>query len=174
MEQLIWIDLETTGLDPDEDLIMEVGWILTDTKLNEKCAASDCVQHVNNILALKQMNEFSEKAHTESGLVADFLKATKSLKEIEQEILSSLGDEGSTVYLAGNSVHFDRGFIRKYMKALDKRLSYRHFDVRVLELAEKFWGHPVKVTTVSKHRAMDDIRHSLSTARDHRLSATQL
>jgi oligoribonuclease len=168
-ELIVWLDLETTGLRPDKDSVVEVGWILTDTDLEEKAEGQGVVRYSEEELpgVIAQMDAYVTKMHTSSGLIEEMATATKNLLDLEWEILDVLANsQAKTFYLGGHSVHFDRGFVAAHMPRLHAKLSHRHFDVRVFEFAEKFWANDylTKNGGVSNHRSMADVRYSLSIA----------
>jgi oligoribonuclease len=180
-ELILWMDLETTGLDSDCEDILEVAWIISTVKFEILESGSRVVSHGQEraIGIAKQMYEASKKIgtawgfHLASGLIWELLEDEgESIEAIEDLILDKIWVKNPThVYLAGNSVHFDRAFIKAHMKKLDEKLSHRHLDVRVLQTAEKWWMDPYNHTPriEPKHRAMDDIVYSYETAKQFAL-----
>ena len=172
---LLWLDLETSGLDPHRHIILEVACILTNDDLSE-VASYDAVINpgVSDVLRLLALtsDDFVIDMHTKNGLVEEInLGATTSMAEAEKHILEMVEDiPKKELILAGNSVHFDRKFIDEYMPALAKKLNYRIFDVRTLMQMEEFWapGATEETESVSVHRAMPDIEFSLRTAHKYK------
>lgn len=167
---LLWLDLETTGLDPRSDTILEVGAVLTDMDLNEVDRYQAVVATARSE-ALPLMNNYVIKMHANSGLLDDLWTSTGArtapLKVIEKEILENLiGDltmEDIRVYLAGSSIHFDRAFIKNRMPLLDDVLSHRMLDVSVYKIA--FPDMLQQPESGAEHRVMSDINYSMDQQR---------
>ena len=167
---LVWVDMEMTGLDPAVERIIEVATILTDGQLVELAVGPDLVIHVDDDV-LAKMDEWNTKHHTASGLVARVKASTVSDLDAEAQTLAFIaahvGGKDRPV-LAGNSIHQDRRFIRRYMPALDARLHYRMVDVSTIkELARRWYPAIVAKQPAKKetHRALDDIRESIDELR---------
>lgn len=170
---LVWLDMEMTGLDPARERIIEVATILTDGQLVEIGVGPDLVIHQpEDILA--GMDDWNKKHHGASGLI-DRVKAS-SVTEGDAEaqtlefIKQHVGAKERPV-LAGNSIHQDRRFIRRYMPALDARLHYRMVDVSTIKELGRRW-YPQTMTKMppknESHRALDDIRESIEELRFYR------
>ncbi|PIE91119.1 MAG: oligoribonuclease [Acidobacteria bacterium] len=159
MERIFWVDLEMTGLDPDENVIIEFASIITDLDFKILDRYETVVFQPQE--ELDKMDEWNTKTHGDSGLTAK-VKFGKSLKEVEETVLKKLEryfpDEAPV--LAGNSIHQDRKFIDKYMPDLSKKLHYRMLDVSSFKIIFKHkfnQGFAKKET----HRALDDIEESI-------------
>lgn len=157
----LWIDLETTGLDPDNDRIIEVGWFLSEDCIQLTQAQSVLITPDKVAWELMQQDLFVQTMHTENDLLKD-MEAFGSImvEDAEDQILESMlpwSDE--VVVLAGASVHFDRSFIRNWMPRLDRRLLHRHMDVSTLRMffddaSFHSYGEKVRPTV---HRALQDV-----------------
>jgi oligoribonuclease len=170
---LVWLDMEMTGLDPARERIIEVATILTDGQLVEIGVGPDLVIHQPDEI-LAGMDDWNKKHHGASGLI-DRVKAS-SVTEGDAEaqtlefIKQHVGAKERPV-LAGNSIHQDRRFIRRYMPALDTRLHYRMVDVSTIKELARRWYPQTMTKMPSKnesHRALDDIRESIEELRFYR------
>lgn len=170
---LVWLDMEMTGLDPAKERIIEVATILTDGQLAEIAVGPDLVIHQSDEI-LAAMDDWNKKHHGGSGLVDRVKASTVTDADAEAQTLEFIkqhcGAKDRPV-LAGNSIHQDRRFIRRYMPALDARLHYRMVDVStVKELARRWFPQLVAKIPAKKetHRALDDIRESIDELRWYR------
>ena len=161
---LVWIDLEMTGLDPRQHVIVEMATIVTDSNLN--ILAEGPVIAINRTQAeLAKIEEWSLKTHTSSGLLSRVNESDIGVKEAEIETLKFLSDwvpEGASP-LCGNSVHQDRRFLRIEMPKLDSYFYYRMIDISTIkELAKRWYPKDARFPTKpKKHLALDDIRESI-------------
>jgi oligoribonuclease len=170
---LVWMDLEMTGLDPDRERIIEVAIIVTGGDLTIVAEGPDVVIHQpDDILAA--MDEWNTTHHGQSGLTERVRASTVTEATAEQEIVSFLDAHVPTTsrpVLAGNSIHQDRRFIRRYLPALDARLHYRMVDVSTIkELAKRWYPGIMDLRPAKKetHRALDDVRESIDELRFYR------
>ena len=163
-ENLVWMDLEMTGLDPEVERIIEIATIITDSKLN--IVAEGPVLVITQAQALFDgMDEWNTTHHNESGLI-DRIKAEGVS---EQEALTATLDfikehvEEGVSPLCGNTIGQDRRFLVKYMPELEDYLSYRNIDVSTIKELARRWRPDVYDGVVKKgaHRAIDDIRESI-------------
>ena len=132
-QKLLWLDLEMTGLDESIHRILEVAVVITDITLRPHARYHAVVQQP--IDTLSHMNDYVRQMHTKTGLL-DRLSAGKPEQQVEAELCAlvdgafgAVGGKDVKVLLAGNTVHMDRRFIRRYWPELDKRLHYRIVDV---------------------------------------------
>lgn len=173
---LLWIDLETTGLYPDEGEIVEVGWFFTDNWEVLTEARSALVTPTKQTFELMKNDFVVSTMHRENGLAADLVLSeyTLRLEDIEDQIINDIHDlmeEDDTPWpvLAGSSVHFDHAWIEEYMPRLSMLLSYRHFDVSTLKMFFDSMGFYKlgERDTPTKHRALDDVKDSYKLARKY-------
>lgn len=170
---LVWLDLEMTGLDPERDVILEIAVIVTDGELEQVEEGPDLVIRQPEAV-LAGMGPTVTAMHAASGLDQAVRDSQTTLEQAESEALAFvLGHvpEPRTAPLAGNSVHADRGFLRRYMPTLDAHLHYRNVDVStVKELARRWYPEAKKAapTKSGDHRALADIRESIAELRYYR------
>jgi oligoribonuclease len=174
MEQpLVWIDLEMTGLDPDVDVIIEIATIVTDGQLDRVEAGPDLLI-VPPASALAQMDDIVRTMHTRSGLLDALQHADCTVAEAEAETLAFVRahvPDPAIAPLAGNSVHADRMFLRRYMPTLEAHLHYRNVDVSTLKELVRRWRPRLLEEAPEKserHRALDDITESIEELRFYR------
>lgn len=158
---LLWVDLEMTGLSPVDDRILEVAAIATDWQFNEIASYTGVVKVSEKLIAERMVGDFWEKnSESYKGLVEQN-KHGKSRAEIERELLEFVKKNfGKTVYLAGNSIHQDRKFIEREWPELNEKLHYRMLDVSAWKI---YFENALNyyVTKAENHRALDDIRGSI-------------
>ena len=162
---LVWIDLEMTGLDPEKERIIEVATLVTDADLNVVAEGPViAVKQPDSLLA--QMDEWNQKTHGESGLVARVKASQADTSKAEQQTLDFLRQyvvPGSSP-MCGNSIHQDRRFLEREMPALWNFFHYRNLDVSSVKELAKRWN-PGALAGFSKrnvHLAMDDIKESIA------------
>jgi oligoribonuclease len=162
---LVWIDLEMTGLDPNHDHIIEIATIVTDSDLN--VIAEGPVFAINQPDALLNgMDEWNTKQHNQSGLVQRVRDSNVSEAEAEAATIAFLEkhiDAGLSP-MCGNSIWQDRRFLTKYMPKLEQYFHYRMIDVSTLKELAKRWAPEVAagVKKDSSHLALSDIRDSIN------------
>jgi oligoribonuclease len=167
---LVWLDMEMTGLDPDKERIIEIATILTDGQLTEIAVGPELViRQPEEILAA--MDDWNKSHHGASGLTERVKASTITDADAEAQTLAFLNQHVGAKdrpVLAGNSIHQDRRFIRRYMPALEKRLHYRMVDVSTIKELARRWYPAVCAKQPAKketHRALDDIRESIDELR---------
>ena len=177
---LIWIDLEMTGLDTTSDTIIEIATIVTDKNLNE--LAEGPVFAIGQPEAtMNAMDEWNTRQHGESGLTARVLASDNKLQDAEQRTIAFLSewvDEGISP-MCGNSICQDRRFMARQMPALERFFHYRNLDVSTLKILAQLWAPEVAggFNKESTHRALADIRDSIAELlwyRDRLLNAPAL
>lgn len=159
--KLLWIDLEMTGLDPKKDRIIEVAVEVTD--FDFKTLASYEAVITQSKKTLKRMNDWSVRQHKASGLIERVKKEGRDEREVAREITgfikAQFGHEPAI--LAGNSIHNDRVFIKRWWPEVEEALHYRMLDVSSFKiLMQAKYG--VNFTKKDVHRAFDDIQASIA------------
>lgn len=164
-QNLIWIDLEMTGLDPLHDRIIEIATLVTDSDLNIIAEGPQLVVHQSDAL-LDSMDEWCTNQHGKSGLTQRVRDSKISEEQAEQETLAFLRKhvEKGTSPMCGNSIGQDRRFLDRYMPELEAYFHYRNLDVSsVKELARRWRPDVLKgVVKQGSHLAMDDIKDSVN------------
>ena len=169
---LIWIDCEMTGLDLENDVLVEIAVLVTDSELNVIGDGVDVVIKATDA-QLAGMNEYVTEMHKASGLITEIPHGISAADAEAQEIayLNASGATEGKSPLAGNSVSVDRSFITRDMPALNNFLHYRTIDVSsVKELARRwlprvYFAAPAKT---GNHRALGDIKDSISELKYYR------
>lgn len=171
-DRLVWVDLEMTGLDPREHVILEIATLITDASLAIVAEGPELVIHQPEA-TLAAMNEWSRSHHQASGLLERVRAATVTVQEAERQTLDFVKEhcgEGQ-VPLAGNSIHMDRFFLKFHMPAFEAYLHYRNIDVTTLKELARRWNPKVLETAPRKsdsHRSMEDVRESIAELRHYR------
>ena len=163
-ENLVWIDMEMSGLDPENDRILEIATVVTDSRLNVLAEGPSLIVHqAPEVLA--RMDEWNVSHHTESGLVDRVVTSSISEAMAEAETLAFVaqfvGSRQSP--LCGNTIGQDRRFLVRYMPELEAYLHYRSIDVSTVKELAMRWRPSImaSVKKRSRHRALDDIRESI-------------
>jgi len=173
-EFFLWCDLETTGLRPKVDSILEMALVITDADFNELGR--------QNIIFKRTLNfgDFSPEViemHTKNGLWLDVINKgippySRINYEISQWIVKTTGlsewGAWTKIYLAGSSIHFDVGFLRVNNFSFINDVSHRYFDVSVFRTALKMWRPDVLWPQNDTHRAMDDILDHIEEAKHYK------
>lgn len=164
-DRLVWIDLEMTGLDPEQERIIEIATIVTDSSL-QTIAEGPVIAVKQPGSLLDAMDEWCTRTHGENGLTQRVRESKISEAVAEQQTLAFLKQhlEPGQSPLCGNSVGQDRRFLVKYMPELEAFFHYRNLDVSTVKELARRW-RPDVLQGVSKkgtHRALDDIRDSIA------------
>lgn len=175
---LAWMDLEMTGLDPDQHVIVEMATLLTDDDLELIAEGPGLVIHQPPEV-MAGMDDFVRNMHTKSGLLPQIEASTISLEEAATQTLDFLKshiDEPRTVPLCGNSIGTDRRFLAVHTPEIEEFLHYRSIDVSTIKELARRWYPGVLNKAPKKaggHRALDDIRESLTELAYYRTSVFQ-
>lgn len=168
---LLFVDLETTGLDANRDVILEIAALPVDQNLNVLHKGWSTVISHPTVAPLPTMNDLVKQMHTENGLLTEIASGGLGIQTAQRVFLGYAEQfclHGQTP-LAGSSVHFDRKFLAQYMPGVDKFFHYRIADVSVIKEFWKRWfpdaGEPPKVKA---HRALADCYESVTEARWYR------
>lgn len=168
---LIWIDLEMTGLVPEKDNIIEIATVVTDADLNVLAEGPSIAIYQDN-KHLDSMDEWNTRQHNKSGLVQRVKESKISLSEAEKQTLDFLMkyvDQGDSP-MCGNSICQDRRFLYIYMPKLENFFHYRHIDVSTIKELAVRWNPKVVNTSFkqSKHLALSDIYDSINELKHYR------
>jgi len=162
---LVWIDLEMTGLDTTGDSIIEIATIVTDRNLNE-LAEGPVIAIGKPQAVLDAMDDWNTRQHGESGLTQRVLESKVGAAEAETQTLEFLARwvAPNTSPMCGNSICQDRRFLAREMPELERFFHYRNLDVSSLKIIAQLWAPGVAAgfTKASTHRALADIRDSIS------------
>ncbi|MGW8182382.1 MAG: oligoribonuclease [Burkholderiales bacterium] len=168
---LIWIDMEMSGLNPDNDRILEIALVVTDPRLETVAEAPVLVVH-QPAAVLDAMDEWNKSTHARTGLVERVRASTLSEAEAEARMLAFLLEHvpAGVSPMCGNSVHQDRRFLSRYMPRLEAHFLYRNLDVSTLKELAKRWKPEIMagLTKHGKHEALADIHESIEELRYYR------
>ena len=171
MDRLIWIDLEMTGLDPQNDSIIEIATVVTDLDLAVVAEGPViAIRHAREVL--DGMDDWNTRQHGKSGLTERVLESQTSMAEAEQATLAFLAGyvpAGSSP-MCGNSICQDRRFMARLMPELERFFHYRNLDVSTLKILAGIWA-PEAAAGIRKsatHLALADIHDSIAELRHYR------
>jgi len=167
---LVWIDLEMTGLDPEHDGIIEIATLITDSQLNVLAEGPElAVQQPEALLA--GMDAWNQTHHKASGLLERVRASQVSVIEAQAQTLAFISEyvAPNTAPLCGNSVYQDRRFLTRYMPALEDYLHYRLIDVSTVKELAVRWAPDVLAgfSKQNAHTALSDIRESVAELRHY-------
>lgn len=169
--KLLWLDLETTGLDPRQDDVLELACAIADLSTPFDITPTEPGSFLLGYRWSPQYwDPFVREMHTKNGLIADLElsgKNCRSAREVEAKLLTMVPDEADReekTVLAGSTISFDLEFLRNTMPTLAKRLSHRVYDVSAVKLFCRSLGMP-KIPKQEAHRAAADVLESIAHAR---------
>jgi oligoribonuclease len=169
--RLIWIDLEMTGLDTDNDSILEIATVVTDAQLNLLAEGPElAIAHPPE--RLEAMDEWNRNQHRRSGLWDRVLREGVPMAEAEERTLAFLSEwvDARTSPMCGNSICQDRRFLHRLMPRVEKHFHYRNLDVSTIKELARRWAPQVLagVAKESAHTALSDVRDSIAELRHYR------
>jgi oligoribonuclease len=164
ISHLVWVDLEMTGLDPDNDVIIEIATVITDNDLNILAQGPVLAVHQSNAV-LAAMDDWNQQHHGQSGLIKRVKASKVDTEEAERQTLEFLKQwvPENTSPICGNSIGQDRRFLYRYMPKLEAYFHYRNIDVSSLKELAARWAPEIKdgFKKKSSHQALDDIIESI-------------
>jgi oligoribonuclease len=174
---LAWIDMEMTGLDPDRDRIIEIALVVTDSQLETVAEAPVLVVHQSAAL-LDSMDEWNKATHSRSGLVDKVRASGLSEADTESRMLEFLAEyvPAKASPMCGNSICQDRRFLARYMPRLEAHFHYRNLDVSTLKELARRW-HPEAARAFvkrGKHEALADVYESIEELKHYRTTFLRL
>ena len=171
--ELVWLDLEMTGLNPKRHRIIEIATVITDSELNVIAEGPELAIHANDTI-LKRMNDYVHEMHQRSGLLDKVRNSKITIEDAEKQTLEFIDEHIEAKYrppLCGNSIGTDRRFLDAQMSILEMRLHYRVVDVSSIKELVMRWNPelvgamPAKLET---HRALDDVIESIEELKFYR------
>lgn len=170
-DNLIWVDLEMTGLDPDRDRIIEIATVVTDSKLNVIAEGPNLAIHQADEI-LDKMDDWNTNQHSKSGLVDRVRNSAISVQEAEEKTLQFLAQYlvAGKSPMCGNSICQDRRFIYKWMPKLSAFFHYRNLDVTTIKILAQHWSPDLlnNFSKESSHLALNDVYDSIAELKHYR------
>lgn len=170
-QNLVWLDCEMTGLDPDKERIIEIAVIVTGPSLTPRIEGPVLVIHQSDEI-LDAMDKWNKGTHGRSGLIEKVKASTLTESEAEQQVLDFVKRyvPKSVTPLCGNSISQDRRFLLKYMPRLEAWFHYRNVDVSTLKELAKRWRPEVYTAfkKAQKHTALADVHESIDELEHYR------
>ena len=168
---LIWVDMEMSGLNPDTDKVLEIAIVITDSELNTVAEAPALVVHQADTV-LDAMDSWNKSTHAKSGLIERVKASTLSEADIENQMVDFLQQHVPTGVspMCGNSVHQDRRFMVRHLPRLEAFFHYRNLDVSTLKELVKRWKPSLAggFAKHGKHEALADIHESIEELKYYR------
>ena len=168
---LIWIDMEMSGLSPDNDRVLELAIVITDSQLNVVAEGPVKVVHQPDDV-FERMDSWNKSTHKKSGLIDRSKASTQNEAEVEAELIAFMAQYSpvSGSPMCGNSICQDRRFLAKHMPKLEAFFHYRNLDVSTLKELAKRWkpGIMAGFAKHGKHEALADIHESIEELKYYR------
>ena len=168
---LIWVDMEMSGLDPEAEKVLEVAVVVTDTDLNTVAEGPLLVAHQSDTV-LEAMDAWNKNTHAKSGLIERVRASTLTEADVENRLVEFLQQHvpAGVSPLCGNSVHQDRRFLVRYLPRLEAYFHYRNLDVSTLKELMRRWKPELAAGMVKhgKHEALADIYESIEELKYYR------
>ncbi|WP_434778406.1 oligoribonuclease [Neisseria sp. Ec49-e6-T10] len=168
---LVWLDMEMTGLNPDTDKIIEVAMIITDKDLNILAQSPVYVVHQSDDI-LNNMDAWNTATHTRTGLVEKVKASTYSENDVETALIEFMQQwvPERMAPMCGNTIHQDRRFMVRWMPKLEQYFHYRNIDVSTLKELAKRWKPEIckGISKKGAHQALDDIIESIEEMKYYR------
>ena len=168
---LIWIDMEMSGLDPDRDKVLEVAIVITNVHLDVVAEAPVLIVHQPDSV-LNAMDSWNTSTHARTGLTERVRASSTTEAQAEQRMLEFVSEHvpPSTSPMCGNSVHQDRRFLARYMPRLESYFLYRNLDVSTLKELARRWRPSLldALVKAGKHEALADIHESIDELKYYR------
>ena len=170
-DNLLWVDMEMSGLNPDTDRVLEVAIVITDSQLNTVAEAPVFVVHQSDAV-LDAMDNWNKSTHGKSGLIDRVKASTLNDAEVERRMVEFLAQyvPSGISPMCGNTVHQDRRFMARHMPALEAFFHYRNLDVSTLKELMKRWRPDLAAGFAKhgKHEALADIYESIDELKYYR------
>jgi oligoribonuclease len=170
-DNLLWVDMEMSGLNPDTDRVLEVAIVITDSQLNTVAEAPVFVVHQSDAV-LDAMDAWNKSTHGKSGLIDRVKASTLNDAEVERRMVEFLAQyvPPGISPMCGNTVHQDRRFMARHMPALEAFFHYRNLDVSTLKELMKRWRPDLAAGFAKhgKHEALADIYESIDELKYYR------
>ena len=168
---LVWVDIEMSGLDPEFERVLEVAIVVTDTHLNTVAEGPVLVVHQSDTV-LDAMDSWNKSTHAKSGLVERVKASILTEAAIENRLVEFLQEHvpAGVSPLCGNSVHQDRRFMVRYLPKLEAYFHYRNLDVSTLKELMRRWKPALAAGMVKhgKHEALADVYESIEELKYYR------
>lgn len=173
---LIWLDMEMTGLNPDNDRIIEVAIVITDAQLQTVAESPALVVHQPDSI-LNAMDEWNKSTHGRSGLIEKVKLSQLDEAVVEAQMLAFVAQHvpANTSPMCGNSICQDRRFLARWMPKLEQYFHYRNLDVSTLKELAKRWKPEIMsgISKHGKHEALADIYESIEEMKYYRANFIQ-
>ena len=170
-DNLIWLDMEMTGLSPDTDRIIEVAMVISDSQLETVAESPVLVVHQATSI-LEGMDDWNKSTHARTGLIDKVKASVLNEAEVEEQMLAFLEQHvpANTSPMCGNSICQDRRFMARWMPKLEAYFHYRNLDVSTLKELAKRWKPEIVsgIVKQGKHEALADIYESIEEMKYYR------